>query len=201
MRICFVGDSFTNGTGDDAALGWVGRIAARARQEGRNVTCYNLGIRRDTSADIAARWRSEVERRLPPMYRNEGLLAFSFGTNDCADDGAGAPRLPLRRAVANTATILTEAASFAPSIMIGPLPALDEAADRRVRDLSDAQQKVCARIGVPFLAAFDFVAACEPWSRDARQGDGTHPNAAGYAALADFIWQWPALHAWLDKRN
>ncbi len=73
MRICFIGDSFVNGTGDDEALGWTGRIVATARAEGRDVTHYNLGIRRDTSADIAERWRAEVERRLPPVYRHERL--------------------------------------------------------------------------------------------------------------------------------
>jgi acyl-CoA thioesterase I len=86
-RLCFIGDSLTNGTGDDEALGWPGRIVAKARAQGHDVTLYNLGIRRDTSADIASRWRAEVERRLPPMYRAEGRLAFCFGTNDCADDG------------------------------------------------------------------------------------------------------------------
>lgn len=200
MRICFIGDSIVNGTGDDDALGWVGRIVAKARAEGRDVTSYNLGIRRDASADIAARWRGEVERRLPLVYRHEGLLAFSFGANDCAD-ADGAPRIPLDRAVANTETILSEAAAFAPTIMIGPAPAQDEATDRRTRVLSAAQQAICAGIGVPFLAIFDFVAACEPWRRDAGRGDGTHPNKAGYEALADFIWQWPDLRRWLNGRQ
>jgi lysophospholipase L1-like esterase len=50
---------------------------------------------------------------------------------------------------------------------------------------------------VPFLAAFDFVTGCEAWRRDAAQGDGIHPNRNGYAALADFIWQWAPLHSWL----
>ncbi|HZC55143.1 MAG TPA: hypothetical protein VE396_03730 [Xanthobacteraceae bacterium] len=30
IRICFFGDSMVNGTGDDACLGWVGRICAAA---------------------------------------------------------------------------------------------------------------------------------------------------------------------------
>jgi lysophospholipase L1-like esterase len=200
MRICFVGDSFTNGTGDDEGLGWVGRIVARARQEGSDLTYYNLGIRRDTSADIAARWRAEVERRLPPMYRREGLLAFCFGTNDCADD-AGRPRVPFEHAVANAEAILTAAAAFAPTIMLGPVPAFDDdAVDRRTRMLSEAQKNLCTRLGVPFLPVFDFVASCEPWRQDTKRGDGTHPNRNGYAALADFIWQWPAFHTWLTGK-
>ena len=56
MRLCFIGDSLVNGTGDPTGLGWVGRVTASARRRGHDVTTYNLGIRRDTSADIAARW-------------------------------------------------------------------------------------------------------------------------------------------------
>ncbi len=201
MRICFFGDSFTNGTGDEDGLGWVGRVVARARQTGYDVTAYNLGIRRDTSADIAARWRDEAERRLPPVYRAEGLLAFSFGTNDCADEN-GAPRVPFGRALANTESILSEATAFAPTIMIGPAPAYDEdAVDRRTRVLSEAERELCARLGVPYLAIFDFVASCDAWRQDAQRGDGTHPNRAGYAALADFIWLWPGLQNWLSLRT
>ncbi len=199
MRICFIGDSIVNGTGDDEGLGWVGRIVARARQEGGDLTYYNLGIRRDTSADIAARWQAEVERRLPPQF--ERRLAFAFGANDCADEDGG-PRVPPDRALANAETILTEATAFAPTVAIGPAPVFaDAATDARVRVLSAAQQELSTRFGVPFLPIFDFVAACEPWRRDVAAGDGVHPNQAGYAALADFIWQWPALHRWLDRRT
>ena len=65
VRPCFVGDSFINGTGDDTCLGWVGRVCAAMRASGRDLTLYNLGIRRDTSADIAVRWLDETSRRLP----------------------------------------------------------------------------------------------------------------------------------------
>ena len=64
MRICFIGDSFVNGTGDDDCLGWTGRICSAARRRGRDITLYNLGIRRDTTADIAARWEREAKSGL-----------------------------------------------------------------------------------------------------------------------------------------
>lgn len=32
MRICFIGDSFVNGTGDPECLGWAGRICVTARK-------------------------------------------------------------------------------------------------------------------------------------------------------------------------
>ena len=44
IRICFVGDSFVNGIGDETALGWVGRVCALAHTHGFPLTSYNLGI-------------------------------------------------------------------------------------------------------------------------------------------------------------
>jgi lysophospholipase L1-like esterase len=55
IRICFVGDSFVNGTGDPDCLGWTGRLCASRSRQGRSITYYNLGVRRETSADICDR--------------------------------------------------------------------------------------------------------------------------------------------------
>src|ERR1700678_3006296 len=104
MRICFFGDCFVNGTGDDDALGWPGRVIATLRRNGLDITHYNLGVRRDTSADIAGRWRPEAERR----FQTDGpkRLTFSFGTNDCASDDHGNARLPHNVALENAKRIL-----------------------------------------------------------------------------------------------
>ena len=64
MHVCFVGDSLVNGMGDPECLGWAGRLIVAARRQGHDVTHDNLGIRRDTSADVRARWADEVGRRL-----------------------------------------------------------------------------------------------------------------------------------------
>ena len=109
--------------------------------------------------------------------------------------------MPTKRAIANTELILGEASSFAPTVMIGPAPLQFEPADRRARALSEAQAELCGRIGVPYLAIFDFVASCDAWRRDTSRGDGVHPNKAGYDALAGFVWRWPAFQAWLDSRK
>jgi hypothetical protein len=49
VRICFVGESFVNGTGDPECLGWTGRICVGANKKGYDITYYNLGVRRETS--------------------------------------------------------------------------------------------------------------------------------------------------------
>jgi lysophospholipase L1-like esterase len=93
---------------------------------------------------------------------------------------------------------LQEAAVVAPTIMLGPAPTLDQVlVDDRVRNISHDLEASCAEIGIPFLEIFTFVAACPAWRREAKEGDGTHPNREGYAALAEFIWDWPELHRWL----
>ena len=58
-RVCFIGDSFVQGTGDPTGLGWVGRVVSETKQAGWNITGYNLGVRGETSRDIMARWERE----------------------------------------------------------------------------------------------------------------------------------------------
>ena len=78
FRVCFIGDSFVLGVGDPDGLGWSGRIAAAARRRGIDITAYNLGVRRETTADIARRWQAEVAPRLPAALAPELALVPWF---------------------------------------------------------------------------------------------------------------------------
>lgn len=154
MRLCAFGDSYVNGTGDGDCQGWIGRVVARARRAGREITLYNLGMRGDTSEDIALRWAGEAARRLPPFAPMR--LAFSFGANDCTPHGPAA-RVPLARSIENTESILRQALRMAPTIVIGPVPVLDDAqTDRRIQILSVAQERVCESL---FIAGWSDLAA------------------------------------------
>lgn len=197
LRICFFGDSMVNGTGDDACLGWVGRAAAAARRGGCDLTLYNLGVRRDTSVDVRARWRAEAEARLPPGH--DGRLVFSFGANDgcAADDGVGV-RVPPARSLANAEAILTAASAWRPTLVVGPFPICDPTVDRRTAALSAAFGDLCARLGVPYFAPFPLAAGSDIWAREVAAGDGAHPNAGGYALVAEAFAAWPAWRAWVS---
>ena len=197
LRICFFGDSMVNGTGDDACLGWVGRAGAAARRGGCDLTLYNLGVRRDTSADVRARWRAEAEARLPPGH--DGRLVFSFGANDgcIADDGTGV-RVPTAETLANANAILTPAIAWRPTLMVGPFPICDSAVDRRTAALSAALGDLCDRLGVPYFAPFPLAAGSDIWAREVAAGDGAHPNAGGYALVAEAFAAWPAWRAWVS---
>lgn len=189
VRIYFVGDSYVNGTGDPEYLGWPGRLCAQSNGRGAAITCYNLGIRGDTSADVLKRWRPEVEaRRLIP---HDGRLVLGFGANDCwLIDGK--PRVDRPQTSANARQILTQARDFLPTLMIGPPPGIDADEQARRQDVSSLLQEIAADVGVPYL---DVIAALGPatdWRREARDNDQVHPGAAGYTALAQAMLQWPA---------
>jgi acyl-CoA thioesterase-1 len=193
MRICFIGDSFVNGAGDPTLLGWVGRVCAAARRRGRDVTCYNLGVRRDTSADVAGRWQEEARRRLPAEI--DGRLVFSFGANDCTLD-AGAPRATPERSVENARAILGAAKQRHPTLMLGPAPIAIDDADPRIAALSRSYASLCVELGVPYLDLYTPLAAMSLWRLEIATGDGAHPGAAGYALIADLVEGWEAWRRW-----
>ncbi|MBI1206927.1 MAG: GDSL family lipase [Azospirillum sp.] len=193
MRLCFFGDSFVNGTGDPDCLGWVGRVCAAERRRGHDLTVYNLGIRRDTSADLARRWQDEAQRRLP--LEQDGRLVFSFGANDCVIED-GRRRVGFEQTLRHAGTILTAASALAPTLMIGPPPLAEGDADARIAPLSAALGGCCRQLGVPFLDPFPDLAASGAWRREAAAGDGAHPGQQGYAELAALVAAWPAWRAW-----
>jgi acyl-CoA thioesterase-1 len=196
MRICFIGDSLVNGTGDPTCLGWVGRVAASARRRGHDLTVYNLGIRRDTSADIAARWQAETARRLPDD--DDGRLVFSFGSNDCIAESSG-PRVAADASLAHARAILAAAGQRRPTLMLGPAPLYVGDAGARVGPLSQAFAALCGELGVPFLDLHTPLAAIGLWRLEITIGDGAHPGAAGYALIADLLEGWSPWRQWFGE--
>jgi lysophospholipase L1-like esterase len=188
-----------NGTGDDDGLGWVGRVVAKARQSGLDLTGYNLGIRRDTSADVASRWSAEAKLRLRPEH--DCRLVFSFGANDCAHNGVdGGPRIARADSLAYAEAILKVARAWLPTLMIGPGTVADDSeANERIQALSTDYAKLCQRVGVPYLEVCGLTLASPVWANEALAGDGAHPNRGGYALLANAVDNWPAWRAWTTE--
>ncbi|MEV8145550.1 GDSL-type esterase/lipase family protein [Specibacter sp. NPDC078709] len=92
QQICFVGDSFVAGIGDETALGWTGWLATRQATAGHPVTAYNLGIRGNTSAQILDRIGAEIDQRRSPLRPTRVVLSMGgerhhlrgWGTPDSA---------------------------------------------------------------------------------------------------------------------
>jgi lysophospholipase L1-like esterase len=194
MRICFIGDSFVSGAYDDECLGWAGRISAAARRRKHDVSPYNLGVRGETSIQIARRWRAEAEAR--QSAQQEGRLVFEFGVND-ARDVNGKRQMEAAQSLAAAREILGAAVAWKPTLMIGPPPGGDPARNIRVKDMSDAIANLCALLGVAYFESFTPLAESATFIASTKAVDGTHPNAAGYAEWARAIDQWSAWREWL----
>ena len=197
IRICFVGDSFINGSGDRECLGWTGRVCAAACCQGYNITYYNLGIRRETSADIRDRWQAEVERRLPASC--DRRVVFSFGVNDTTIEH-GRRRVELSDSIENARQILTEAQRSLPVLMVGPALVGEAEQNQRFRDLSGWLAELCQELVVPFLEIAGPLQASAVWVAEAIANDGAHPRAAGYGELAALVKGWGAWQSWFPDR-
>jgi acyl-CoA thioesterase I len=163
--------------GDPGYLGWVGRVAAQLP-----MTAYNLGVRRETSVEVVARWRAEAQ---PRIVRGADMrVVFSFGANDATQEEGR-----LRVAAEDTVRALREALDGAaelglPAFVVGPPPTGDEAHAARVEALSARMADACS---APFVEVARPLRRSGPWLAEARAGDGAHPAAGGYAQLAALV--------------
>ena len=193
VRICFVGESFVNGTGDPECLGWAGRICVNTNRKGYDITYYNLGVRRETSSELKNRWLREVSYRLPKEY--DGRVVFSFGTNDTTIEN-GKTRLEVKDSISNAHSILSTAKELYPILMVSPPPIADQEQNYRISSLSQQFTLVCNEINVPYLDIFSRLTKSNVWIKELQGNDGAHPRAAGYQEFAHIIQNWEAWLTW-----
>ena len=191
MRLLAFGDSFVAGAGDPDHQGWIGRALAGRRE----ITLYNLGVRRETSADVAARWRREAEPRLTGEEPHR--IVFSFGVNDVHVEN-GAPRVTPAQSLIHARAVLTEAARLCPVLLVGPPPVADPGACARAEALNENLKLLAARIRTPFVDVFRPLAADGLWQAEVRAWDGAHPGAGGYQRMADLVATHPAWRAFTE---
>jgi len=195
-RVLFFGDSLVAGVGDPTGLGWVGRIVAASFAAGTSLTAYNLGVRRDTSEQVAARWRSEALPRLAGS--TDSRIVLSFGANDTAMED-GRLRVTPDQSTRALTTMLTEINDLGLSaFVVGPAPVDDAEHNARLRDLSGASGATCRQFGVSFVSVLGLLASSGVWRDEVSEGDGAHPGAAGYQLLANLICD-GGLLAWLES--
>ena len=195
VRVCVLGDSFTGGVGDPTGAGWVGRVAAAARRSGWELTVYGLGVRRDTSVDVARRWLAETEWRLRNGDRYGVVLAV--GLNDVVLEG-GHPRVPRERSLAAVAEVVDGASARGwPVLVVGPPPVSDAVESARAADLSAGLASACAARAVPFVDATG-LAGDPVWVAEVGAGDAYHPSTRGYARLAALVR--PVFEQWLGEQ-
>jgi lysophospholipase L1-like esterase len=191
-RVCFVGDSYVAGVGDPEHRGWVGRVVAGSYRDGRPVTAYNLGVRRDTSDDVRRRLPAETGARWVAGCDNR--LVVSFGVNDTTEVD-GVVRVTPERSVANLHGIADDvAAQGVPLLVVGPPPVADHEQNERIEALDELFAE-SADGAFPYVRVFGALQVERDWVRAVALGDGAHPGAEGYHLLAELVR--PAWANWL----
>lgn len=193
LRICVIGDELTAGTGDNKALGWMGRVAARTRTDA-TVSTFTLAIPGETTTELSTRWEAEVNRRLGAESTTDNRLVIGLGRHDLT---AG---LSIARSRLNLANILDIAESRRlPAFVVGPPPGF-EAHNDRIRELSGAFADVAHRRRIPYVDMFSPLATHDQWLADlATRGDDL-PAQAGYGLMAWLVLH-TGWHAWLGLED
>ncbi len=206
LRVCFIGDSITNGTGDTGFLGWPGRLCAAEVDAGHNLTDYNLGIRGDTSADIVPRWHDEVAARLSPLLHC--AIVFNFGINDATEEN-GEIRVSMGQSIKNARALLSEAKLMHSTLWIGPsavddsrMPLMTETGETRDKrnartaDYNLGFKALADELDVPYLDMLAKTINDADWH--GLLSDGLHPGPAGHQKMAEIVMGWIGWRALLD---
>ena len=196
LTVAFVGDSFVAGVGDPDGPGWTGRLIASSRRPGLDLTGYPLGIRRQTSVDVAVRWEAEVRARVADA--GVTAMVLSFGVNDAVDGVDGQRRVPADVTVSTLGAILARAdVAGLQTLVVGPPPVADTRVVARIVELDALLRAAAGTVGAPYVSVVHDLLADAAWTDEVRAGDGAHPGSAGYAALAAVVR--PRWDTWLSE--
>ncbi len=207
LTLIFIGDSLTQGVGDEEGLGWVGRLANRINQT-RELTWYNLGVRGNTTLELSRRAEQEIRARILPD--NEIWVLLCIGTND-ASLCDGVPRIPHERSLKLIERVIDQLTPLARIFWLGPIAVAKSDLQvehhhmqfrfetSKVATLNQAFALVAQERNIPYL---DLIEASKALDFAAHQtADGIHPRASGYQALYEQISQWPALNQALAAKG
>lgn len=197
----FFGDSLTLGVNDHTMPGgWVSRLALLGRREKLfaypPATFYNLGARRQTTADVAARFEAEVQaRQMPGIVQR---LIFCVGVVDIVGP-AGAEPGAVQRAAIELEGLLERAKRIAPTLVICPPPVANVEKRQRIARLCAAQLDVCARLGVDYININAALAADPEYMEDLT--DGLHPGPTGNVVMAERLLVDARVRSFLTPEN
>ena len=207
-RICFVGASNIEGMGDEAGLGWPGRLWQAHQGTDTEFVAYNLGIRGQTMSQFKRRARNECELR---FKRTMGpLIVLGTGANDLSrfaeGEYAGKMRTPRKSLLRNFQDLIVDLQAVAPVLVIGP-PVIDAdqmpykvnrhpSLDFRNEDIEAVSllyRDICRELDVPFFNLHRALRESPTYRRALKEGaDGLHPTGLGYQTIADQVASWAA---------
>lgn len=198
---CFLGASTVEGVGDEANLGWPGRL--RRLESSPDLTFHNLGIRGQSSIQIAERWLSDCT---PLLADEKDIIVMSFGNNDIAELDDGQTRIPFDETIETCAHVVSQSSRWRPTYWVGPIP-VDERKmpfhssvlqrdlfyrNARIAELNARFDAIARNLDIPYLDLFSVLSRDPVYAEAIQSKDGLHPNGAGYDLIARKIATWGA---------
>ena len=163
-----------------------------ARGRGTDLSSYNLGIRGQTGAEIAGRVEREVTERIADRGERQGIV-LSYGANDIRLE------CPTEESVQAAADVIVWAQSQGYTVfMMGAPHAAEPELDALRAQLNLALEQTARELDTPFLDIRAALADWSVWHGECAAGDGIHPNAGGYAKVAEMFDVWKPWRDWLD---
>lgn len=182
--IHFYGDSFVEGFGDPTGLGWVGRVKDLSADAGLNFKVANYGVQGAMAGEVALECRTRLHGG------DADAVVVSFGTNDVLATGTRA----LDHVSSRMEEILRELLPSCPAAIVGVPPVADAAVTGLNAQLNERLRGVSSDSGVRFFDVFERLRGGHSWVTQAADGDGAHPEAAGYYEFAEVLM----AAGWLD---
>jgi lysophospholipase L1-like esterase len=191
--IVFVGDSITEGAGDDEKGGWTRRLAPRLPA---HVRAVHAGVGGDSILLILQRMQRDV------LDHDPQLIVLAVGINDSHTNNAGlnwVERAEYERGLDRFADLAGER----PIILVGLTPIDDArtspiAEDTFYTDRASVEYDAILR-GFAQRRGFTYIPIAEHFQRGGGAAqlttDGLHPTPRGHQLIADAVWS--ALEAQL----
>lgn len=200
IRLVGLGDSLTRGAGDSEGLGYLGRLRQRvAEARKKPVYVHNLAVNGYRSDQLLSRLQKEPAFR--QTIARADLITLSIGGNDLrvAAQETGVDLAHARRvfdeSLARVVRIVTELRAInprAPIVYVGlynPYATWPEG-EAITALLERWNAEVAARTAhMPNVAVVPLVDLFQFHLDEYLAADRFHPNGAGYAAIAERIWQ------------
>jgi acyl-CoA thioesterase I len=175
-----------------------GRVIEVGAGSGANFPYYPSSVREVIAVEPERYLREQAQRAAVhapvPISGADSRIILAFGANDTSLED-GRVRVDAPRSAGALARILDEAAMLdLRAFVIGPAPVDDPEQNRRIHRLSASFGGLCAERGVPFVDVIETLLASPVWIEQIAAGDGAHPGADGYDALAPLV----LAGGWLD---
>ncbi|AOZ72483.1 hypothetical protein BK816_03555 [Boudabousia tangfeifanii] len=180
-KLVFLGDELVAGTGDERALGWIGRAVTRTEFTSQTDVLV-LGIPQETTQDLSQRFLEEVQRRRPdqsePLY-----VAVGMGIHDIE---AGISSARTRLHLANTLDGLTKLGAKVMLVSPPPLPSISS---NDLEELVQIGYEVAHRRQITWVDLYHPLVEHEQWRSDFLDPQAALPKQTGYGLMA-----WLVLH-------